>query len=317
MRYKQLGKTGMNVSVATVGTWAIGGSGWGEVDRQDSIRAIRAMLDHGVNFIDTAPVYGLGYSEEVVGDAISGLDRSKFYLATKAGFIWGEGGKNVERDISGVSIRQQIEDSLRRLKTDYIDLYLVHKPDFKGTPAEDTMSAMMELKASGKVRHVGVSNYSVEKMEEALRYGEIETVQPPYSMVDRREQAVLEYAKAHGMGVMTYGSLGAGILTGTIRELPNWDPSDTRYSFYDFFKEPKFSKCQKLLKALDAIAEAHGRPVAQVAINWSTQNPLVDTALMGVRNVHEADENCAAMEWELSPEEIMLLNAAIAEYEAK
>ncbi|MDD3243669.1 MAG: aldo/keto reductase [Eubacteriales bacterium] len=317
MRYKQLGKTGMNVSVATVGTWAIGGQGWGEVDRQDSIRAIRAMLDEGVNFIDTAPVYGMGYSEEVVGDAIAGLDRSKLYLATKAGFVWDENKENLERDVSGKSIREQIEDSLRRLKTDYIDLYLVHKPDFKGTPDEDTMSAMMELKASGKVRHVGVSNYSVEKMESSLRYGEIEVVQPPYSMVDRSEQAVLEFAKAHDMGVMSYGSLGAGMLTGSIRELPNWDPRDTRYTFYHFFKEPKFSRCQELLKVMDGIAAAHDRPVAQVAVNWSTQNPLVDTALMGVRNPREAKENCAATEWELSADEIAVLNAAIAKYEAE
>ncbi|MDD4797081.1 MAG: aldo/keto reductase [Eubacteriales bacterium] len=315
MRYKQLGKTGMNVSVATVGTWAIGGAGWGDVDKEESIQAIRAMLDNGVNFIDTAPVYGMGHSEEVVGEAIAGRDRAGLYLATKAGFVW-DGSGRAERDISGDSIRRQVDDSLKRLGTDYIDLYLVHKPDFKGTPAEDTMTAMMELKASGKVRHIGVSNYSVQKMEEALQYGEIEAIQPPYSMVDRSEQAVLEFAKARGIGVMTYGSLGAGILTGTIRQLPNWDPSDTRYSFYDFFKEPKFSKCQKLLKALDAIAEVHGRPVAQVAINWSTQHPLVDTALMGVRNVREAHENCAAMQWKLSQDEITLLNAAIEEYEA-
>ena len=307
----------MNVSVATVGTWAIGGSGWGEVDRNDSIRAIRAMLDNGVNFIDTAPCYGNGYSEMVVGDAIQGLKREDLIISTKCGLIWGEGIKGLERDISYQVIINEVDHSLERLKTDYIDLYLVHKPDFKNTPAEETMRAMMELKASGKIRHIGVSNYEVARMEDALQYGEIEVIQPPFSMVDRSALPELEFAKAHGMGVMTYGSLGAGILTGAIREMPHFEPGDMRLNFYPFFKEPKFSKCMELLKTLDEIAAAHNRPVAQVAVNWSTQNPLVDTALMGVRNPREANENCAATEWELTAEEIERLNQAIAHYEAE
>lgn len=315
MRYKELGKTGMNVSVATVGTWAIGGAGWGAVDRQDSIAAIRTMLDNGVNFIDTAPIYGCGYAEEVVAEAIKGYDREKLYIATKAGLVWGEGAPKDGRDISGKSIRKEIDQSLKRLQVDYIDLYLVHKPDFLGTPAEDTMSAMMEIKASGKVKHIGVSNYDVARIKEAQQFGDVEVVQPPFSMIDRNEIDVLEYAKANDIGVMTYGSLGAGMLTGTIRSIPNWDPRDMRFVFYDYFREPKFSKAQVLLKTLDAIAEKRGVPVAQVAINWSTQNPLVDTALLGVRNPHEAEENCAATSWELTQEEINLLNAAIAEYE--
>lgn len=315
MRYKRFGKTEMNVSVATVGTWAIGGSGWGDVNRKDSIDAIRTMLEHGVNFIDTAPVYGKGYSEEVVGEAIQGLDRSKIYLSTKAGLIWGEGINGIENDITGKSIRKEIDDSLRRLKTDYIDLYLVHKPDFKGTPTAETMEAMMEIKASGKVRHIGLSNYSVEKIKEAEKYGDVEAVQPPFSMIDREQQDVLEYAKANDIGVMTYGSLGAGMLTGTIRTIPDWEPTDARFSFYNYFKEPKFSKAQELLKTLDAIAAQRNCPVAQVAINWSTQHPLVDTALLGVRNMHEALENCAATSWELTEEELAILNTAIAKYE--
>ena len=317
MRYKRLGKTDLNVSVATVGTWAIGGSGWGEVDRSDSIKAIHAMLDNGVNFIDTAPCYGNGYSEEVVGDAIKGRRREDLIISTKCGLIWGEGIKGLERDISYKVIINEVDHSLRRLGTDYIDLYLVHKPDFKGTPAGETMHAMMDLKKAGKIRHVGVSNYPVPLLEESIQYGDIEVIQPPFSMVDRSSLDELEFAKAHDMGVMTYGSLGAGILTGAIREMPHFDPGDMRLNFYPFFKEPKFTKCMQLLKTLDEIAQAHNRPVAQVAVNWSTQNPLVDTALMGVRNPREADENCAATEWELSAEEIQRLNDAIAVYEAE
>lgn len=316
MRYKKLGKTGLEVSAITVGTWAIGGANYGEVNDADSVKAIRAMLERGINIIDTAPIYGNGHSEEVVGKAIQGLDREKLIVVTKAGLVWQDGVPGCERDISGKSIKKEIDDSLRRLNTDYIDVYLVHKPDFKGTPAEDTMSAMMDIKASGKVRHIGVSNYSVEKMIEAQQFGEIEVVQPPFSMVDRTELDVLEYAKQHDMGVMTYGSLGAGLLTGSIRELPKWDKDDYRYTFYNYFTEPKFSKAQELLKVLDKIAEAHHCPVAQVAVNWSTQNPLVDTALMGVRNEHEAEENCAATLWDLSEEEIRVINEAIRVFEA-
>lgn len=315
MRYKVLGKTGLNVSVATVGTWAIGGSGWGEVDREDSIKAIRAMLDNDVNIIDTAPIYGCGYSEEVVGDAIQGYDREKLILSTKCGLVWGEGAPKDGRDISGKSIMKEIDESLRRLKTDYIDIYHVHKPDFKGTPFEDTMSAMMKLKESGKIRHIGLSNFSIEQTKECMKYGDVEVIQPPFSMIDQRERPVLEFAKENGIGVMTYGSLGAGMLTGTIRTLPNWDPRDMRFVFYDYFKEPKFSKAQELLKVLDKVAEARQVPVAQVAVNWITAHPLVDTALMGVRNKHEADENCSATSWELTADEIAMLNEAVAEYE--
>lgn len=315
MRYKTLGKTGLNVSVATVGTWAIGGSGWGAVDRQDSITAIRSMLDNDVNIIDTAPIYGCGYSEEVVGEAIKGYDRDKLIISTKCGLVWGEGAPKGGRDISGKSIMKEIDDSLRRLGLDYIDIYYVHKPDFLGTPFEDTMGAMMKLKEMGKIGHIGLSNFSIEQTEECMKYGDVEVIQPPFSMIDQRERPVLEFAKQHDMGVMTYGSLGAGMLTGTIREMPDWDPKDMRFVFYDYFKEPKFSKAQELLKVLDKIAEARNVPVAQVAVNWITAHPLVDTALMGVRNKHEADENCSATAWELTPEEIAVLDAAVAEYE--
>ena len=179
------------------------------------------------------------------------------------------------------------------------------------------MRALMELKKIGKIRHIGFSNYSEAQIMEAEKYGDIEAIQPPYSMVNRTSEALMKFCKDRDIGVMTYGSLGAGILTGAIREQPNWDPRDTRLNFYPFFKEPQFSKIQQLLKVMDQIAEAHNRPVAQVAVNWSTQNPVVDTALMGVRNPREADENCAATEWELSAEEIQRLNDAIAVYEAE
>ena len=315
MRYKTLGKTGLNVSVATVGTWAIGGSGWGAVDRADSIKAIRSMLDNDVNIIDTAPIYGCGYSEEVVGEAIKGLDRSKLIISTKCGLVWGENAPQGGRDCRAENIMREVDDSLRRLGIDYIDIYYVHKPDFIGTPFEETMGAMMKLKEMGKIGHIGLSNFSIDKMKECMKYGDVEVIQPPFSMIDQREKSVLEFAKENGMGVMSYGSLGAGMLTGTIRQLPDWDPKDMRFLFYDYFKEPKFSKAQELLGVMDKIAAERNVPVAQIAVNWITAHPLVDTALMGVRNKHEADENCAATAWELTAEELAVLDEAVAKYQ--
>jgi len=317
MRYKRFGKTEMMASVATVGTWAIGGARWGDIEDGRSIDAIRAMLDNGVNFIDTAPCYGWGHSEEVVGKAIRGYDRSKLIISTKAGLRENPEGGPAFRENTRAEIFREIDVSLKLLGTDYIDLYLVHKPDFK-TPAEETMTAMEDLRKAGKIRHIGVSNYSIAQLEEALQYADIGAIQPPFSMLTREDQPLMEYCQARDIAVMTYGSLGAGMLTGVYRtaaDMADWEPNDVRFNFYPFFKEPLFSRCQVLLKTLDAIAAAHNAPVAQVAVNWITQHPLVNTALMGVRNVAEANENCAGTAWELTADEIAQINAAIDVYE--
>ena len=317
MRYKKFGNTDMNVSAMAVGTWAIGGDRWGDdVNDRDSIDAIRAMLDRGVNFIDTAPVYGHGHSERVVGQAIKGYDRSKLFISTKFGLTWDDNEPSAphKRNATYANCMREIDDSLRRLDTDYIDVYIVHWPDTElNTPAEETMRALQELKKAGKIRYIGVSNYSVEQIEDIMRYGQVDAQQPPYSMVNRSMEDLMRWGHEHGLANMTYGSLGSGILTGSIRELPKFDANDLRVTFYDYFKEPKFSRVMELLKTLDKIAEAHHCPVAQVAVNWSTQNPLADICLMGVRNAREAVENCAAFDWMLSDEEIATINRAIDE----
>ncbi|MBQ4473533.1 MAG: aldo/keto reductase [Lachnospiraceae bacterium] len=198
MRYTRFGKTDLNVSVITAGTWAMGGERYGEMDDEQSIAAIRAMLDQGVNIIDTAPCYGNGHSEKLVAKAIKGYDRDKLVIVTKCGLIFDEEipGTGCRRNITAPSIAKEIDDSRRRLDMDVIDVYLVHKPDFLGTPVEETFSMMQKLKDIGKIRHIGVSNYPVELMKEAEKYAEIEVIQPPYSMVDRKEKAVLEMRRA-------------------------------------------------------------------------------------------------------------------------
>ena len=311
MRYKQFGKTDMNVSVLTVGTWAIGGARWGKVEDKLSIEAIQAMLKNGVNFIDTAPVYGAGHAEEVVGQAIKGLDRSKLYIATKFGLPIGDGHGGYKRD----NVMWENEDSLRRMGIDYIDLYIVHWPDRTGeTPISVTMAALNELKEAGKIRYIGVSNFSKEQIIEAQQYADIVALQPPYSMVSRQQQPLMEWCRDQGIGTMTYGSLGGGILTGTIRTLPDWPEDDTRLRFYDSYREPKFSKVMELLKTLDDIVYDHmeeGATVAQVAVNWQTQKDFVSTALTGVRNKEEANENCAGTAWSLSASEMQRIDDAI------
>lgn len=313
MRYKKFGKTDMEVSALTVGTWAIGGANWGEVNKSDSIKAIHAMLDNGVNMIDTAPGYNFGESERVVGEAVKGR-RDKVYIATKTG-VYNDVKKGFVKDSRRETVIRLCEESLKNLQTDYIDLMLIHWPDIEhNAPFEETMEALESLRKAGKIRYVGLSNFSQEEIEDIEQYGVISAFQPPYSMVNRSQEELMKWTSAHGLANMTYGSLGAGILTGAIRTLPDFAPDDMRLQFYDFFKEPKFSRVMELLKELDKIAEAHHAPVAQVAVNWNAQKEFVNTSLCGVRNAKEAEENCRGFEWSLTDEEMSVIDKAIEKY---
>lgn len=313
MRYKQFGNTDLNVSALTVGTWAIGGANWGAVNKQDSIKAIHAMLDNGVNSIDTAPGYNFGESERVVGEALKGR-RDKVYITTKTA-VYNDEKEGFIKDGRKQTVFRLCEESLVNLQTDYIDLMVIYWPDVNyNTPIEETMDALNELKKAGKIRYIGVSNFDKEQIEEASKYGVISAFQPPYSMVDRSQEELMKWTCANGIANMTYGSLGAGILTGAIRELPDFAPDDMRFVFYDFFKEPKFSKVMQLLKVLDEIAANHNAPVAQVAVDWNSQKEFVHTSLCGVRNEKEAVENCRGFEWSLSPEEMQIIDNAIIQY---
>ncbi len=318
MRYTQVGKAKEKLSVLTVGTWVMGGDGWGDVDRQESIRAIHAMVENGVNFIDTAPIYGYGHAEEVVAEAISTMDRSKLFISTKFGSTWPNGKPQVVpvRNNSRENIFREIDDSLARLGTDYVDLYICHQPDAKQQSAtfEETMTALEDLRKTGKIRYIGLSNYNEQQMQECVKYGKVDWLQTFYCMIGRQRLPAIQWAAEHDIAVMTFGSLGSGILTGAFREKPTFDEGDRRavsptYSY--IYQEPNFSKTMQLLQTLDAIALAHGVPVAQVSLNWVTQNPMISTALVGVRNVAEANENCASTLWTLSDEEMATINKAI------
>lgn len=311
MRYNRLENAGIDISALTVGTWAIGGTtvsgrSWGKVDKNESIKAIQAMIANGVNCIDTAPIYGSGNSEIVVGEAIKHC-RDKVILATKFGSFESAYKNRAIRDSRYDTVIRNCEESLQRLGTDYLDIYIQHWPD-PDTPIEETMAALNKLKEDGKIRFIGVSNYTQDMMEEAMRYARIDVMQKPFSMVNQTERKLMEWAAQHGIGVMSYGSLGAGILTGTIRELPNFDEKDSRMTFYDFYREPKFSKIMELLKTMDKISIERNKPLAQIAVNWSTQQNFISTSMVGVRNEAEANENCAAYSWSLTDDEIKLLD---------
>ena len=306
MRYKTMKKSGQKVSEITVGTWAIGGKnsmggGYGEIDDDQSVEAIRAMIAGGVNLIDTAPIYGEGHSEEVVGRAVEGI-RDQVLIATKYG-SYIEDGKGVHCSRPD-SVLREFDDSLRRLGTDYVDMYLMHWPDDLGTPIEDTMACVNKLKEQGSVKMLGLCNSDRALIERASAVADLDIVQLPFSMVNQSAIADLKWCEEHDIDVMTWGSLGAGILTGSVREKPVFDEKDFRATFYPFYREPMFSKIQEFLKTL-----------AQIAINWSTQKSFVTTALTGVRKVEEAVENCAAFDWQLSDEDIATLDAELERLE--
>ena len=308
MRYKHFSNAGVDVSELAVGIWAIGGDNYGPVDREASIEAIRRMIDNGVNLVDTAPCYGNGYSEKVVGEALSGGYRDKVLISSKVGLITSVNG--YDRDSSFKNIMREVESSLYNLKTDHIDFYFVHWPDMS-TPFAETMSALELLRKQGKIRFIGVSNFTTVMIEECQKYGTVDVQQPPFSMVDRQFIDLMKWGFERGIDSMTYGSMGAGILSGKFRSAPDFPEGDTRLTFYDYFREPKFSKVQDLLKVMDVIAERHGAPVAQVALNWSCQKDYVGTSLVGVRSVAHADENCAAFDWKLTDDEVALLDAEL------
>ena len=313
MTQRTLGTSELQVSPVGIGTWAIGGDFWGEVNDQKSIRAIQAGLDAGINLIDTAPAYGAGHSEEVVGKAIKGR-RDEVVVATKVGVI--RTATEFKRSLKADSVRQEIEDSLRRLDVDVIDLYQIHWPD-PDTPFEEPMEVLMKAQEQGKFRYLGVSNFTVEQMEQIRKLGNVVSLQPHYSLLKRDiEGGILEYCRSNGIGILSYGTLAAGILTGKFTELPQFDEGDNRANFYPWFKQPVWNQVQKLVDVLREIAQERGVPVAHVTIAWTVQQPGITTALVGSRTDEQARSNAAAMEFELSRAEIDRIEQAYQEHAA-
>lgn len=297
MHYRTLPQTDLNISILGLGTWAMGNDFWGSVEDRESIAAIHAAMDAGINLIDTAPAYGAGHAETVVGKAIKGK-RDHVVLATKTGVIRTKDG--FIRDLSPRNIAKDMEASLRRLGTECIDLYQIHWPD-ANTPLADSMAALMKLKQQGKFRYLGVSNFSVDLIEEARQFIEIVSLQPNFSMVQRKVEAeTLPYCLAEKIGLITYGTLAGGLLTGKYRSLPTFTEQDKRARFYDYYKPELWPLIQGLLQLLDTISANHHCTLAQIAIAWAAQQKGITSALVGAKHPEQSLSNAKAASIHLS-----------------
>src|SRR5881392_3906584 len=306
MKTKQLGKSDLFITPIGFGAWAIGGSGlefgWGEQDDKQSVAAIHRALELGINWIDTAAVYGMGHSEEVVGLALRTWPGPQPYVFTKCGLRWDEQGY-VHRSLNPASIRQECEDSLRRLNVDVIDLYQIHWPT---DDLDEGWGAMAQLQKEGKVRWIGVSNFDVEELRRAQKIAPITSLQPPYSLVRREvEQEVLPYCRSNEIGVIVYSPMASGLLTGamTRERAANLPGSDWRSRDVEFH-EPKLSKNLALVERLREVGNRHGCPAGQVAIAWALRNPAVTGAIVGARTAKQVEGNVGAAELYLTDEEI-------------
>jgi aryl-alcohol dehydrogenase-like predicted oxidoreductase len=280
MQLASIPGTSLRVSPVAIGTWAIGGWMWGGTDEAESIATIRTAFDHGINIVDTAPVYGFGRSEEIVGKAIEGGRlRSDVLIATKVGLQW-DGGK-VSRNASRARILQEVEDSLRRLRTDYIDIYQVHWPDPLVT-IEETAEAMLTLLQQGKIRAIGVSNFSVLQMERFRRVAPLHVLQPPYNLFERGIEAdLLPYCRKNNIATLGYGALCRGLLSGRMRPETTFDGDDLRRSDPKFL-EPRFAQYLAAVAKLDHLARRFGKRVIHLAVRWMLDQGIT-TALWGAR----------------------------------
>jgi len=319
METRQLGKSDLNITPVGYGAWAIGGGGWqwgwGTQDDNDSVAAIHRALELGVNWIDTAAVYGLGHSEEVVARALKAWPGAKPYIFTKCGLVW-DAQKNIQKVLHADSICREVEGSLRRLAVDTIDLYQIHWPPEPDSPElEEGWSILAALQRQGKVRWLGVSNFDVKQIRRAQSIAPVISLQPPYSLINRGvEEDILPYCLREGIGVIVYSPMASGLLTGTmtrerIAGLPqdDWRKSDPE------FNEPRLARNLALVEQVRKIGKRHGRSPGEVAIAWALHNPAVTGAIVGARNASQADGVMRAAEFQLTNEEVNEIEGSCAE----
>jgi myo-inositol catabolism protein IolS len=292
MEKRVIGQTGIEVSAIALGCWPMGGDYWGGADDEESIRTIRKGLELGVNFLDTAPAYGRGHSEEVVGKALAGR-RQEAIISTKA-----SGAGHSEQDL-----RDKLQASLDRLGTDYVDVYFVHWPS-RNEPLGPTMESLEKLRAEGVIRAIGVSNFDVEMLQMAAKYGRVDILQPPYNLIWRFiEEDILPYCVKHDIAISTYSSLAQGMLAGVIRLNTSYAGGDMRPRSV-LWKPENLGKCLYTVERLRAVAKELGVTLAQLSLRWLVSQPGVTTALVGARTVVEITENAGAFGWEM-PDEVM------------
>ncbi|QNH61842.1 aldo/keto reductase [Hymenobacter sediminicola] len=321
MEYTELGNSGVHVSRIAFGSWAAGGWMWGGTEQNDAVGAIRASFELGVTSIDTAPIYGQGLSEQIVGEAIKGLPRDKVQLLTKFGMRWdvakgdfamktkNNDGQDIDvyKYAAPESIIKECEDSLSRLGTDYIDLYQIHWPD-KTTPIHETMEAVLRLVEQGKVRAVGVSNYSVEQMQEAEKVLPLASNQVPYSMVRRDiEKDLVPYTLAHHKAILAYSPMQLGLLTGKIKPGQVFEESDLRAK-HPLFASENVARVNAFLSKIRPMAESKNATLGQLVLRWTLAQPGISVVLAGARNPEQAVQNARAIDVQLSPQEVEFIS---------
>ena len=321
---RSLGNSTFQLTPIGLGAWAIGGEwrfGWGPQDDAQSIATIRRAIDRGLNWIDTAAIYGLGHSEEVVGRALRDIPRGERpHVFTKCSLVWDENG-NVTHNLRRDSIRREVEASLRRLQTDHIDLYQIHWPAWPASPQghdpgpiEEAWTTLTELRNEGKAAYIGVSNFDIDHLRRIQRIETPTSLQPPYSLIRPEiEKEVLPFCLEHNIGVIPYSPMQSGLLTGTMtrERLASLPEGDWRRNAR-FFQEPIFSRALGLVEDLKRIGARHGRSAGEVAIAWTLRHPAITATIVGARKPEQVDELIGAATFRLSAEEIAELEGALA-----
>ncbi len=323
MKLRMLGQSDLHVTPIGIGAWAIGGGqwefGWGSQDDRESIAAVRAGLDRGINWIDTAAAYGLGHSETVVGHAVKGLTKRP-YIFTKCSLVWDQSRK-ISHNLKADSIRREAEASLNRLGVDAIDLYQVHWPAWQGQPEsaspgsiEEAIGELAKLKAEGKIRNIGVSNFDSSQMQRALNIAPITSLQPPYSLLDTDiEESVLPFALHHRIGVIVYSPMASGLLTGAMtRERIAAFPEDDWRKHSPNFQEPLLSRNLRLVETLRKIGRRYNTTPGEVAIAWTLRNPAVTGAIVGVRSPKQVEGIAGAGDLQLKPDDLEEIEQSMA-----
>ncbi len=313
MLTRKLGKDGPELTVIGFGAWAIGGPwkwGWGKVNDEESIAAIKTALENGINWIDTAAVYGLGHSEEVVAKAVEHR-RKEVFIATKCGMVPdGKGGADINN--SPKSIRKEIEDSLRRLRTDYVDLYQIHWPD-PNVPVEDSWEEMVKIKREGKARFIGVCNFDVPLLEKCMKIERVQSLQPPFSMLRRNvADEILPYCREKEIGVVAYSPMQAGLLTGTFHTKKIAEDDWRRSNSY--FQEPYLSKALEFVERIRPLATKSNKSVGNLAVAWVLNNTAVTSAIVGARNKTQVLENIKAADYILKNDELEDIEKLLKEF---
>ena len=323
MKTKKVAKIDETFSAVGFGCWAVGGD-WNNTTDQASIEAIRKAIDVGVNFFDVAPVYGFGHAEEILGKALEGR-RQRVLIGSKCGLVW-DAQRNITNDLTRNNVLREIDESLRRLNTDYIDIYQLHWPD-PNTPIEETMETLNSLKEAGRIRYIGVSNFSVKLTKRAMEAGTIVSHQGLYNMLERNpesyheipldyrvQEEILPFCQEHGLAFFPYSPLFQGLLTGTFKASGNFDDSDMRANNPKLTGESFQSYLERVEKLKD-FAQEITKPLSQIAINWLIKQEAVTSVICGAQNIHHVEENVASTEWELTDEMMKQIEEILASYQ--